>query len=102
MERSRGTSIGPKMMPPLRGFFLNPQRLIMAPLRHADRCRRCLFFADRCRRCLFLGEDRSAPARGQSGALLTLIGHSAAWTYAAKALTFWLRVKRREFIRLIG
>jgi hypothetical protein len=29
-------------------------------------------------------------------------GHSAAWTYAAKALTFWLRVKRREFIRLIG
>jgi hypothetical protein len=25
-----GHPSGPKMMPPLRGFFLNPQRLIMA------------------------------------------------------------------------
>jgi hypothetical protein len=42
-------------------------------------------------------------SRGRSSRMtrLTQSGHSAAWTYAAKALTVWLRVKRREFIRLI-
>jgi len=76
MERSRRTSIGPIMMPPLRGFFLKPQRLIMAPF---ETCRPVPPMS------VLRGRPEVTGARSKR-ALLTLIGHSAAWTMPQKHL----------------